>query len=113
MLATGLIDEVQRVRASFPRADLRRLGHGYAEMAAYLDGTSCLPDVRQDIIKQVRQYARRQFTWFRADARVQWIDQSSGPDAVLRRLGDLGAKSLETPHPDPPPHGGREFEERG
>ncbi|TMD06244.1 MAG: tRNA (adenosine(37)-N6)-dimethylallyltransferase MiaA [Chloroflexi bacterium] len=87
MLASGLIEEVQRVRARFPRADLRRLGHGYPEIAAYLEGTSCLPDVRQDIIKQVRQYARRQYTWFRADARVQWIDPTGGSDAVLRRLG--------------------------
>ena len=87
MLASGLIEEVQRVRARFPRADLRRLGHGYPEIAAYLEGTSCLPDVRQDIFKQVRQYARRQYTWFRADARVQWIDPTGGSDAVLRRLG--------------------------
>ena len=87
MLASGLIEEVQRVRARFPRADLRRLGHGYPEIAAYLEGTSCLPDVRQDIIKQVRQYARRQYTWFRADARVQWIDPTGGPDAALRLLG--------------------------
>ncbi len=87
MLASGLIEEVQRVRGRFPQADLRRLGHGYSEVAAYLDGTSCLPDVRQDIIKQVRQYARRQFTWFRADARVRWIDPSGGPDVVMRLLG--------------------------
>ena len=87
MLASGLIEEVQRVRARFPRADLRRLGHGYPEIAAYLEGTTCLPDVRQDIIKQVRQYARRQYTWFRADPRVRWIDPSDGPDTVMRLIG--------------------------
>jgi tRNA dimethylallyltransferase len=87
MLASGLIEEVQRVQARFPHADLRRLGHGYPEIAAYGQGTVCLPDARQDIIKQVRQYARRQYTWFRADARVQWIDPTGGPDAVMRLLG--------------------------
>jgi tRNA dimethylallyltransferase len=87
MLASGLIEEVQHVRARFPRADLRRLGHGYPEIAAYLEGATCLPDVRQDIIKQVRQYARRQYTWFRADARVRWIDPSDGPDTVMRLIG--------------------------
>jgi tRNA dimethylallyltransferase len=87
MLASGLIEEVQRVQARFPHADLRRLGHGYPEIAASGQGTVCLPDARQDIIKQVRQYARRQYTWFRADARVQWISPTGGPDAVMRLLG--------------------------
>jgi tRNA dimethylallyltransferase len=87
MLASGLIEEVQRVQARFPRADLRRLGHGYPEIAAYGQGTVCLPDARQDIIKQVRQYARRQYTWFRADARVRWIEPTGRTDAVMRLLG--------------------------
>ncbi len=87
MLAAGLVEEVQRVRTKYPTADLRRLGHGYPEIAAYLEGTSCLADVRQDIIKQVRQYARRQYTWFRADARVQWIDPTGGLDAAMHLLG--------------------------
>jgi tRNA dimethylallyltransferase len=86
MLADGLVDEVQRVRAKFPTADLGRLGHGYPEIANYLDGTVCLPDARQDIIKQVSQYARRQYTWFRADSRVHWIDPAGGPDAAMRLL---------------------------
>jgi tRNA dimethylallyltransferase len=87
MLAAGLVEEVERVRTKYPTADLRRLGHGYPEIAAYLEGTSCLPDARQDIIKQVRQYARRQYTWFRADVCVQWIDSTGGLDAALRLLG--------------------------
>jgi tRNA dimethylallyltransferase len=86
MLAAGLVEEVQRVGAKYPTADLRRLGHGYLEIAAYLQGTRCLPDVRQDIIKQVRQYARRQYTWFRADAHVHWIDPTGRPDAVMQLL---------------------------
>jgi tRNA dimethylallyltransferase len=90
MLAAGLVEEVQRVRAKFPSADLGRLGHGYLEMASYLDGTVCLSDARRDIIKQVRQYARRQFTWFRADSRVRWIDPTGGPDSALRLLARSG-----------------------
>lgn len=88
MLAAGLLEEVQRIRQKYPAADLRRLGHGYPEMATYLEGTICLPDARQDIIRQVRQYARRQYTWFRADPRVHWIDPTTGGlDAALRLLG--------------------------
>lgn len=87
MLAAGLLEEVQRIRQKYPAADLRRLGHGYPELASHLDGTICLPDARQDIIKQIRQYGRRQYTWFRADDRVRWIDPSGDPEAVARLLG--------------------------
>lgn len=86
MLAAGLLQEVQHVRTRYPYADLRRLGHGYPEIASYLDGAACLPDARQAIIKQVRQYARRQYTWFRADPRVRWLDPGGGPEAVMRLL---------------------------
>lgn len=77
MLADGLLDEVRRLRDRHPGAGLAGLGHGYREMGAVLDGTMTLAQARTSTIRQVRQYARRQLTWFRADPRVQWI----APDA--------------------------------
>ena len=73
MLAAGWVDEVQRLRDRYRGIDLGMLGHGYPELVRHLDGRLCLPDARLSIIRQIRQYARRQLTWFRADARVQWI----------------------------------------
>ena len=35
-------------------------------------------------VRQVRQYARRQLTWFRADPRVQWLP--ADPDMIVERL---------------------------
>jgi tRNA dimethylallyltransferase len=77
MLDAGWLDEVRRIRHAFPDADLRRLGHGYPELAAHLDGRLSLPEALASTVRQVRQYARRQLTWFKADPRVQWIT----PDA--------------------------------
>jgi tRNA dimethylallyltransferase len=73
MLEAGWLDEVARIRQFFPAADLQRLGHGYPELAAHLDGRMSLADARNSTTRQVRQYARRQLTWFRADRRVQWL----------------------------------------
>jgi tRNA dimethylallyltransferase len=73
MLEAGWLDEVARIRQSFPAADLQRLGHGYPELAAHLDGRMSLADARNSTTRQVRQYARRQLTWFRADRHVQWL----------------------------------------
>jgi tRNA dimethylallyltransferase len=85
MIDQGFVDEVARVRERFPTVDLRRLGHGYPEMAAYLDGGLSLEGAAESTIRQVRQYARRQLTWFRADARVIWI--APKVDEALARLG--------------------------
>ena len=85
MIDGGFIDEVRRIRRAFPTADLRRLGHGYPEMAAVIDGRLALDAARASTVRQVRQYARRQLTWFRADPRVSWIPPD--PEVAIQRLG--------------------------
>jgi tRNA dimethylallyltransferase len=84
MLDAGWVDEVARIRREFPAADLQRLGHGYPELARYLDGRLSLAEARDLTVRQVRQYARRQLTWFRADPRVQWLP--AGLDMIVERL---------------------------
>src|SRR5260370_1346238 len=81
----GWLDEVTGIRRDFPRADLRRLGHGSPEIAAFLDGGLTLDAARASTVRQVRQYARRQLTWFRADSRVTWIPPD--PEVAIERLG--------------------------
>jgi tRNA dimethylallyltransferase len=54
---------------------------GYVEVIAYLHGridrATALPRMQQ----ASRQYAKRQFTWFRADERITWVDASAA-DAI-------------------------------
>ncbi|HVS08116.1 MAG TPA: tRNA (adenosine(37)-N6)-dimethylallyltransferase MiaA [Candidatus Dormibacteraeota bacterium] len=85
MIDEGWIDEIRRISRDFPTADLRRLGHGYPEMAAYIDGGLTLEAAHASTVRQVRQYARRQLTWFRADPRVTWIPPD--PQLAIERLG--------------------------
>jgi tRNA dimethylallyltransferase len=89
MIEDGLVDEVKQIRAHYPNADLRLLGHGYPEIAAHLDNQISLEQARTSTIRQVRQYARRQLTWFRADRRVRWIapDANVAETAVRRLVG--------------------------
>jgi tRNA dimethylallyltransferase len=92
MLDAGWADEVARVRQAFPATDLRRLGHGYPELVAHLGGRLSLAEARDSTVRQVRQYARRQLTWFRADRRVQWLP--ADPDMIVERLR-VGIMSAE------------------
>ncbi len=84
MLAAGWLEEVDTVRSRYPQADLRLLGHGYPELAEHLDGIRTLEDARGSMVRQIRQYARRQLTWFRADALVHWIPPDL--DVALQRV---------------------------
>ena len=85
MIDQGWIDEIRRIRRDFPTADQRRLGHGYPELTAYIDGGLTLETAHASTVRQVRQYARRQLTWFRADPRVTWIP--ADPQLAIERLG--------------------------
>jgi tRNA dimethylallyltransferase len=74
MLATGFIDEVERLRA---RGDLRPdlpaiRAVGYRQAWAYLGGACSRAEFRERAIHATRQLAKRQTTWLRSelDARV-------------------------------------------
>ena len=93
MIQAGWVDEVARIRGQFPAADMQRLGHGYPELAAHLDGRLSLTDARDSTVRQVRQYARRQLTWFRADRRVQWLPADLNMITERLRVGMMAAEA--------------------
>jgi len=77
MFAAGLVEEVRRLIDSGVPEDAPSLrGLGYREVVAYLRGMMTLQECVQAVQRNTRRFARRQMTWFRADAAVQWIDVS-------------------------------------
>ena len=94
MLEAGWLDEVALLIARHPDADLRRLGHGYPELAAVLDGRLTLDEARTRTVRQVRQYARRQLTWFRAEKAVHWIEPRLEAAEPLLREAMMGEEAI-------------------
>ena len=94
MLDHGLLDEVQALLDNGYGADIDRLRSlGYREMAAHLRGESTLDEATELMKRYTRRYAKRQLTWFRADARVHWLPASGHTPAelandVLRESGN-------------------------
>nr|WP_278003394.1 tRNA (adenosine(37)-N6)-dimethylallyltransferase MiaA [Nodosilinea sp. TSF1-S3] len=56
---------------------------GYAEMLRHIQGDVSLATAQADIVQHTRQFAKRQRTWFRNRATVQWFDADAG-DLVER-----------------------------
>jgi tRNA dimethylallyltransferase len=76
MLAEGLIDEVQALRAQpGVHADLPALrAVGYRQVWQYLDGEFSRAELRERGIFATRQLAKRQITMLRAELDARWFD---------------------------------------
>jgi tRNA dimethylallyltransferase len=92
MLAAGLVDEVAGLRARGIRPPLRsQAAIGYREIHRHLDGDLDLGEAARLIKRNSRRYARRQVSWYRAEARVEWHAQAADVDLsdLCRYLRDL------------------------
>jgi tRNA dimethylallyltransferase len=61
---------------------------GYQEAAAFLRGEMTETVALERIFRRTRQYAKRQWTWFRHQHEVEWIDLEKfrGPEDVVEEL---------------------------
>ena len=76
----GLLDEVAALLARGFGPDLRPMtGHGYREAARHLAGEWSLEEAIAVTARRTRQYAKRQLTWFRRDARILWLQAGDRP----------------------------------
>jgi len=73
MLAAGLLDEVRALRAAGFAPPLRsQQAIGYAELHDHLAGRFDLSRAVELIKRNSRHYARRQLSWYRSQAAVEW-----------------------------------------
>lgn len=88
MIADGLVDEVRHlVDQGFGEDLTARQAIGYKEIIDYLKGRSSLDDAIELIKRRSRRYAKRQLSWFRRDARIQWLDMDAlGIEGALEAI---------------------------
>lgn len=90
-LADGLVEEVRALVRRGYRPTLPAMqGLGYKEIAAYLEGAVTLDEAVARFRRNTRRYAKRQWTWFRADPRYRWVDVGDDPpEAVAARISAM------------------------
>lgn len=77
MFNSGLVDEVKSILALGYSPDLKPLqAIGYREVADHLQGRLTLEQAIYETAKKTRQYAKRQYTWFRHQADLIWVSPS-------------------------------------
>ena len=77
MLDAGWVEEARRVRASCGLGPTARQALGYREVLELADGLATRAETEERIALRTRRFARRQRTWFRRFADIEWIDPES------------------------------------
>ena len=85
--AAGLVEEVKQLLASGVNEMGNALGaHGYRRVCEYLRGERTLESAVEQTKQDVRNYAKRQLTWFRREADAVWLDGFGDEEAVWELL---------------------------
>ncbi len=75
MMATGLLDEMLRIRAMGYQRDLPAMsGLGYQQLWEYLDGECTLDEAVERIKMETHRFVRHQHNWFGSDQRIVTVD---------------------------------------
>jgi tRNA dimethylallyltransferase len=84
--AEGLVDEVEMLLARGVPPNSNALGaHGYRRAVEYLQGKRDLASAIEQTKQDVRNYAKRQLTWFRRESGAEWLE-GFGEDPEVGRL---------------------------
>lgn len=94
MFRAGLVDEVKALMQMNPdRTPLQAIG--YKEIVQYLNREIDLQEAERLIKRNSRRYAKRQFTWFKQEEGITWLNVTGTKNgqevfqAVKQVLGDI------------------------
>ena len=83
MLEGGLLIEAQDM---FPHKELNALQTvGYKELFAFFEEKTSFGFAIEEIKKNTRRFAKRQFTWFHKDSSIHWFDYRTTVEEVLQK----------------------------
>ncbi len=88
MMQEGLLDEVKQLLAYQHFNALQTVG--YKELFSFLQQQCSLQEAVENIKKNTRHYAKRQLTWFKKDAAIQWYQ----PNDVTNILAAINSSFL-------------------
>ncbi len=95
----GMIDEVSALlKEGVEPIFLDRLGLEYKFICFYLTGRiATFGELREKLFIAIRQFAKRQMTWFRKDPQILWLDMTADPAGeACRRIDTFLAGTGES-----------------
>ncbi len=75
MLEDGLLDEIRNLLDRGVTFDDRSMsGIGYKEFRGYFEKTETLEECRNNVIRNSKHFAKRQYTWFNHQLPIKWYE---------------------------------------
>lgn len=88
MLEQGLLDEVRGLLDNGFSPDLKPMQSiGYSHAVRFLRGELSFDEMNRTLKRDTRRYAKRQFTWFKADPGMTWLEP--GEIDGMRKMVDV------------------------
>ena len=86
----GLVEEVKILREKGVKDETNALGaHGYRRVCEYLRGERTLESAIEQTKQDVRNYAKRQMSWFRREPDITWLEGFGGEPETQRKLYEI------------------------
>jgi tRNA dimethylallyltransferase len=74
MMKNGLLEEVTSLKEYYPNSRILNSGIGYKEFVDYFQHNKSLEEVLEEVKKDSRHFAKRQYTFFNHQFQVNWFD---------------------------------------
>jgi len=97
MLGGELIPEVQGLlRAGVPRTAKPFESIGYRQALAIEEGRMTFDEGLEEMRRDTRRYAKRQMTWWRREADLQWVSGFGKDEGAMRSVMNTVAEYLSS-----------------
>lgn len=77
MLENGLIDEAKALSKKYGWEIEPLKGIGYKSVRKFIDGQLSLKELKEQVIREHMQYAKRQRTWFKRNKYIHWVNNKT------------------------------------
>ncbi len=93
MIEQGLLEEIQALLNAGVPPDAKAFGaHGYKRFVEYLQGQRTLESAVEQMKLDTRHYAKRQWSWWRAQTNTHWLNGFGFADAVIEAAQEIVAE---------------------
>ncbi|MGQ9645923.1 MAG: tRNA (adenosine(37)-N6)-dimethylallyltransferase MiaA [Thermodesulfobacteriota bacterium] len=90
MIEQGFLQEVEGLLRMGYGAELKPMKSlGYKQMVHFVLGKMGWDEAVRQIKRDTRHYAKRQWTWFKADSDVCWYEGSAAREEIFQRVGSF------------------------
>ncbi|MBX6351427.1 MAG: tRNA (adenosine(37)-N6)-dimethylallyltransferase MiaA [Clostridia bacterium] len=85
-LRDGLVEEARSLLARYPADLVAFRALGYKEVIGYLRGEYDEEGLRAVLVRNTRRLAKKQYTWFRREPGILWLDVGKRGDSAIPTL---------------------------